>query len=32
MGGNGAWVMTAEVVCFPPWRPSEKIGRTMAVF
>lgn len=28
---NGAWVMTAGVVCFPTrWRPSEKIGRTMA--
>jgi len=29
---NGAWVMTAGVVCFPTrWRPAEKIGRTMAV-
>jgi hypothetical protein len=29
---DGAWVMTAGVVCFPTrWRPSEKIGHTMAV-
>ena len=28
---NGAWVMTAGVVSSTRWRPSEKIGRMMAV-
>lgn len=28
---DGAWVMTAGVVCFPTrWSPAEKIGRSMA--